>query len=142
MVACTAAICFSSIDAAPAPVTPGPPISATITSAGGAPLMPQQDNGVFERVALRPHQPVTIVLRGLRAASGEQVKLQAPDGGALSDNALTPAADATGAVTFEPGQHAGIYRLIIWSASGQSELRFLVVDPTHPLPANSPILRG
>lgn len=112
--------------------------AAAIEFGGPVPLLPRHDGAVFERVALRPHQAVRVALAGIVSPVGG-VSVQAPDGGNLSANALTPAADASSGFTFRTDQHAGIYRVFITTALARYQLRFLVVDPAHPLPADSKI---
>lgn len=94
---------------------------------------------MFERVALQPHQRVTIALTAL--PQGDTI-VQAPDGGTVSDHTINATGNAPAVFTFEPGQHAGIYRVLLWTAQGKSELPFLVVGPEHLLPAASNIPHG
>lgn len=86
----------------------------------------------FQRVDLQPGQAVGIALQFPATLAGGRLVVEPMDGGLLSLPTAKPALDATGAFafTFQPGNHAGLYRVHLHQGAADCILQFYVNGPS------------
>lgn len=109
-------------------------------------LQPQQDRGMFEKVAVRTGQQVQLVLSFAPAAAGLAPEIIPIDGGSVTSAASVarPVLQADGRLPliFEASQSPGMCRVSIRGVGGDCVVRFWVVSPGQPLPTTSTMLRA